>query len=86
MPVIKHDTDQYFTQSPDSLGVVKGQIFKLSQLSIFLLKFSMHTEVHTKRYFSLKSWVPPPEWTYGVWVKGQNSLFSEHGHVAYQIK
>ena len=29
---------------------------------------------------------PPPPLTLGLGSKGQNSTFSEHGHVAYQIK
>ena len=36
--------------------------------------------------FSSKAWVPFPGWTYVRWGGGQNSTFSEYGHVAYQFK
>ena len=41
---------------------------------------------HIKHDFPSKACVSPPGWTYGVGSKGQNSTFSEHGHVAYQIE
>ena len=41
---------------------------------------------HTKHDFLSKAFVSPHGWTEGVGSKGQNSTFSEHGHVAYQIK
>ena len=41
---------------------------------------------HTKRDFLSNACVPPPWMDLGVGSKGQNSTFSEHGHVAYQIK
>ena len=41
---------------------------------------------HIKHDFRLKACVRPPGWTKGEWSKGQYSTFSEHGHVAYQIK
>ena len=39
---------------------------------------------HGSKYFARRP--PPPELTLGVGSKDQNSTFSEHGHVAYQIK
>ena len=41
---------------------------------------------HIKLDFQSKACVLPPGWTKGVRSVGQKSLFSEHGHVAYQIK
>ena len=38
---------------------------------------------HGHTYFACR---PPPPLTMGLGSKGQNSTFSEHGHVAYQIK
>ena len=38
---------------------------------------------HAKIYFACR---PPPHVPGGVGSIGQNSTFSEHGHVAYQIK
>ena len=40
---------------------------------------------HITRYFSSKAWAPPLGWTKGV-GRGQNSTFSEYGHVPNQIK
>ena len=40
---------------------------------------------HIKWYYSLKAWVRPLG-RLRVLSKGQNSRFSEYGHVAYQIK
>ena len=41
---------------------------------------------YTKRDFLSKVWVRPPGWTWYVGSKGQIATFSEHCHVAYQIK
>ena len=41
---------------------------------------------YTKRDFLSKVWVRPPGWTWCVGSKGQIATFSEHCHVAYQIK
>ena len=41
---------------------------------------------HIKRDFRSKACVSPPWWTYGAGLKGQDLSFSEHSHVAYQIK
>ena len=38
---------------------------------------------HGSKYFARRA--PPPP-TLGIGSVGRNSLFSEHGHVAYQIK
>ena len=39
-----------------------------------------------KHEFRSKASVGSPGWTGGVGSKAQNSISSEHGHVAYQIK
>ena len=39
---------------------------------------------HSSKYSGRRP--PPPPPTLGVESKGLNSTFSEHGHVAYQIK
>ena len=43
---------------------------------------------HGRKYFAHKSppSIPPPPQTLGMGSIGQNSTFSEYGHVAYQIK
>ena len=41
---------------------------------------------YTKHDFLSKVWVGPPGWTWCVGSKGQIATFSEHCHVAYQIK
>ena len=41
---------------------------------------------HIKRDFGSKTCARPPEWTKVMGSKCQNSIFLEHGHVAYQIK
>ena len=41
---------------------------------------------HIKLDFQSKACVLPPGWTKWVGSVGQKSCFSEHGHVAYQIK
>ena len=41
---------------------------------------------HIKHDFRLKASVSSLGWTKGMGSKGQNSTFSEHSHVAYQIK
>ena len=38
---------------------------------------------HGSKYFARRPPIPP---TLGMGSVGQNSTFSEHGHVAYQIK
>ena len=40
---------------------------------------------HGSKYFARRP-LPPPPSDPGVGSKGQNSTFSQHGHVAYQIK
>ena len=80
---------------PDPLGGVKGQIFKFSNNSIncqyFLLKFRMQTVItinmkHIKSNFWSKACDSTSGWTQVEGSKDQNSTFSEHSHVAYQIK
>ena len=41
---------------------------------------------YTKRDLISKVWVRPPGWTWCGGSKGQIATFSEHCHVAYQIK
>ena len=41
---------------------------------------------HIKRDFSLKAWVRAPGVDFGGGAEAKNKLFSEYGHVAYQIK
>ena len=41
---------------------------------------------YTRPDFLSKVWVRPPGWTWCVGSKGQIATFSEHCHVAYQIK
>ena len=42
---------------------------------------------HFKQDFSFKGWVRSLGWTLGVGApESENIFFSEHGHVAYQIK
>ena len=61
-------------------------------MSIFLPKFRIQTEVQKIRNISNVIFdgrslsVPPPPPDLGMGSKVQNSTFSEHGHVAYQIK
>ena len=40
---------------------------------------------HGSRYFACRP-TSSPDYIHGVGSKGKNSTFSEHGHVAYQIK
>ena len=46
-----------------------------------LIESSM--QKHGSKYFAR---IPPPPLTLGIGSKVQNALFSEYGHVAYQIK
>ena len=41
---------------------------------------------HIKRDFGSKTCARAPGWTKEMGSKCQNSIFLEHGHVAYQIK
>ena len=41
---------------------------------------------HIKQDFSLKAWVQSPRVDLGGGAKAKIKLFSEYGHVAYQIK
>ena len=71
---------------------VKYLNFAITQSVVNIFAESLHADrgtinmKHIKCDFRSKAWVRPFEWTYGVGSKGQYSTFSEHGHVAYQIK
>ena len=41
---------------------------------------------HGSKYFARRHHSEAPPTTLGIGSVGQNSTFSEHGHVAYQIK
>ena len=47
---------------------------------------SMKRQQHGIKYFARRPPTPPPDSRPWRWVKSQNSTFSEHGHIAYQIK
>ena len=92
MPVDKHDSDETFTLPPDPLVGVKGRIFKFrynSGVNIFYGNFAFRQRY--KKYetyqtlFSMEGLCLYPR-DLGMGSKVQNSTFSEHGHVAYQIK
>ena len=94
MLVDKHDSGFTLPHPPDPLGVVKGQIFKFRNNSVRCQYFTEISHAdrgtinlkHITRDFRSKTCVRSPGWTMGVGSKSQNSNFSEHGHVVYQIK
>ena len=47
---------------------------------------SMKRQQHGSKYFARRLPTPPPDPQPWRWVNSQNSTFSEHGHIAYQIK
>ena len=68
-----------------NLGVgVKGQISSNMAMLHNKLKRIRHAATWQQIFCTQTS--PPPPLRPREWVKGQNSTFSEHGHLAYQIK
>ena len=92
VPVDKHDSDETFSPPPDPLVGVKGRIFKFRYNSVrcqyFYGNFAFRQRY--KKYETYQTWFSmeglclyPRD--LGMGSKVQNSTFSEHGHVAYQI-
>ena len=73
----------------DPLGELRGggqkikiQLFKNMVMLNFKLNVIKKMQHHGSKYFARRPPSPDP----GVESKGQNSFFSKHGHVTYQIK
>ena len=86
MHVDKHESDYNFTQFLSKFRFPNNSV----SCQYFFTKISHANRCtiymkHIKQEFSLKTWVRPPGWT-KRWGRGQNTTFSEYGHVAYRIK
>ena len=92
VPVDKHDSMKHLPHPPDPLVGVKGRIFKFRYNSVRCQYFNgnfafrqRYKKYETYQMFSMEGLCLYPR-DLGMGSKVQNSTFSEHGHVAYQIK
>ena len=63
------------------------------KVKILLFQNTVISHIELKRITNAATWLqifclqtPTPQPTSRFWVWGQHSTFSEHGHVAYQVK
>ena len=78
---------RFFARTPLPIAAVGVKRSKLNFSRTWLWCISNYRESgmqqHDNKYFTCR---PPPSLTLGMGSIGQNYFFSEHGHVAYQIK